>query len=147
MLADASETTATVVVEQFGASPLNQQQVLVPVVVVVAPDRAHRYAGARLIDVGDAHLGGDVPERAVVHVAVQGVAAAHGAVGDVDIRPAVAVEIDDGDRRAHRRRQGHDGFQARVELRRLMHEFDAGGTADLFEKEPVAGQRLGLCIR
>ena len=55
-LGDAREALAAVVVEQLGLAPLVDEQILVAVVVVVAPDRPHGDAGAGLVEVGDAHL-------------------------------------------------------------------------------------------
>ena len=115
LLAHAGEAVALVVVKELRAPPLDEEQVFVAVVVVVAPDRAHGNSGARLIDVGNAQLAGDIFESAVAQVAVQGILAADGAVGHVDVRPAVAIEIDDRNRRAHRSHFRHDGIQLGIE--------------------------------
>ena len=71
LLAHAGEAVALVVVVELGASPLDQEQIFVAVVVVVAPDRAGGDSRARLIDIRNAEFGGDVFEGAVAQVAVQ----------------------------------------------------------------------------
>src|SRR5258708_31477128 len=94
---DARETLARVVVEKFRAAPLEDEEVLVAVVIEIAPDSARANARARLVQVGDAHLLGNVLESAVPLVAVQAVAAAPPPVYHVKIPPAVPVEIYDRD--------------------------------------------------
>ena len=84
---------------------------------------------------------GDIRERAVVVVAIESVFAAFAAVGDVDVGPAVAIEVDDGDRRAHRGDLRHDVVEFGIERGRVMHEVDAGGVGDFFEIKAVASQR------
>ena len=110
-LADRNEAPTLLVVKQFGPAVLVQEQILVAVVVVVAPDGAHRDAGAGPVHVGDAHLGRHILEGAVTLVAVEMVLASLGAVRDVEVLPAVPVEIRDGNRRTHRGDLRHDGFQ------------------------------------
>src|SRR5580692_2341789 len=63
------------------------------------------------------------------------------AVGHVDIGPAIAIEVDDADRRAHRCNLRHDRTELGVKRRRLMHKIDARGMRDLFEIKAVARQR------
>src|SRR5580704_4984374 len=79
------ETVALVVVVQLWTSPLNQEQVLVAVVVVVTPNRTRGNSGAGLIDVGNAHLTSHIFESAIVHIAIQGILAAFPTVHNVDI--------------------------------------------------------------
>ena len=140
---DAGEAVAGVVVEKLGLTPFDQEKVFVAVVVVVAPDRTHRDAGSRPIYVPDAERPGDILEGAVVLVTVEAVLRALGAVGGVEVGPAVAVEVDDGDGRAHGGDLRHNGVEFRVELRRLMDEVDARDVGDLLKVEAVASERGG----
>ena len=133
---------AAVVVKQLRLPPLVEEQVFVAVVVVVAPDRAHRYAGARQIHIGDADIGRNIAECSVAQVAIEGVAAAFFAVHNVNVLPAVAVEVHDGDSGPHRRDLFHDVAQFRVESGSLMDETDAGRFRRLLEIETVSRQRL-----
>ncbi len=80
----------------------------------------------------------DVDERAVALVAIEPIEAALGAVGDVEVLPAVAIEVGDGDRRAHRRDLRHDVLEPRVERRRLVHEIDPHALGRFLEPEAVA---------
>ena len=66
LLGDAGEVLAAVVVIKLRLAPLVQEQVLVAVVVVVAPDRAHGDARAGQVDIGQAHLRGHIVEMSVV---------------------------------------------------------------------------------
>src|SRR6185437_14150610 len=93
LLAHPGEAMASVVAVELRASPLDQEEIFVAVIVIVAPDRAGRDSCARLVDIRNAEFGGDVFECAVAQVAVQGVLTSNGAVDDVNIRPAVAIEI------------------------------------------------------
>src|SRR5207237_248690 len=101
-IGDACKALALVVVEQLGLAPAVDQQIFVPVAVVVAPDGAHAHAIAGPVQIGDAHLLGHVLEGAVALVAIESITAPLAAVDDVEVRPAVAVEVDDRYRRAHR---------------------------------------------
>ena len=85
------------------------EQIGIPVVVVVAPRR-----DARLVEVGEADLGRDVDERAVV-VAIQAVHLA--AEADEQIEVAVAVEVGPGIRLAALEREER-------RLHRLEERFD-----------------------
>ncbi len=140
LLADARKSVAVVVVKELGAAPLDEEQIFVAVVVVVAPDRAHGDAGAGLIDVGDAQLWRNIFEGAVVHIAIESVLAALFAVGDVDVRPAVAVEIDNGNRSAHRRDLRHDAIELWIERGRLVNEIDAGSARHFLKIKAVTSQ-------
>ena len=146
LVGDARESLAVIVVEQLRPAPLDQEEIFIAVVVVVAPHGAHRDAGARLVHVGDAQLLRDVGEGAVVVVAVEMVQAADAAVGDIDVGPAVAVEVDDGDRCAHRGDFRHDAVEFVIEDGSLVHEVDARLVGDFLEAETIASQR-GLAIR
>ena len=86
----------------------------------------------------------DVVERAVALIAIQTIETALAAVGDVEVLPAVAIEIGDGDRRAHRRHLRHDVRQPRVEHRRDVREIDAASPRNLLKRKAVARQRVGL---
>jgi hypothetical protein len=127
---------------------LVEKEILEAVVVDVAPERAHRHTGAGAIHVGDAQRGRDVLERAVAAVAIEAIEATLSTVRDVEIRPAIAIEISDRHRRAHRRDLRHDVREARVEGRALMHEVDADALGGLLQPKPVtvrtvAGDRAG----
>ena len=77
-------------------------------------------------------------------VAIEMVPAAGRAVGDIDIGPAIAIEIDDRYGGAHRGDLGHDACQLGVERRRLMHEMDAGLLRDLLQMKAITRQSLAL---
>ena len=72
---------------------------------------------------------------------VKGILASLAAVGDVDIGPAVAIEIHDGHRCAHGRDLRHDVIQLVVERWALMNEVDAGRVGDFLEIKAMTGQR------
>src|SRR5688500_6170872 len=97
----AREALAGIVVEELGPAPLVNKKIFVTVVVVVAPNSTHRNAGAGLIHVGDPHLRRHILERSIFQVAVERVLTSLAAVGDVDVRPTVAIEIGDRYARAH----------------------------------------------
>ncbi len=71
LLAHAGEAVALVVMEELRASPLDEEQVFVSVIIVIAPNCAGRDSGARLIDVRNAEFAGHIFESAVAQVAVQ----------------------------------------------------------------------------
>ncbi len=123
------EFLAAVVVKQFGLAPFVQEKIRESVVVVVAPDDPHRDARAGLVQVGHAHRRGDVDELPVVVVAIEAVVRPLAAVGDVEVGPAVAVEVGHGDRGPHRGDLRHDVGELRVQLRRLVREIDARSNA------------------
>ena len=125
-LGDVLKVVAVDVLEQREIAVAIDEQVLAPVVVEVAPDGAHRDAFAGAIEVGESRARGDVLERAVVPVAVEGVRLAEPAVGEVEIGPAVAVEVGDGHRCAECGDVRLDVGDLRVERRPVMHEVNAG---------------------
>src|SRR6266496_2141951 len=110
LLGDAGESLAVIVVKEFGLAPFVEKQVFVAVVVVVTPNRSHGYTGPDLIQVSDAHLRGDVFKSSISEVAIQRVLAAFTAVGGVNVRPSVTVEIHYRHRSAHGSDFGHDVF-------------------------------------
>ena len=71
---------------------------MLPVAVVVADGDAHAGLGFGVGGEGDAGLDGDVLEGAVVLVLVEG--GGGGVVGDVDVGPAVVVEVGGADAEA-----------------------------------------------
>ncbi len=73
-------------------------------------------------------------------VAIQGVVAAFGAVGYINIGPAVAIEIDDGDGSAHGSYIGHDVIELVIEVGSLVNKIHASGVRDFLEIKTVAGQ-------
>src|SRR5579884_1077261 len=87
LLGYAGEAVALIVMEQLRLAPFVEKKILIAVVIVVAPDRAHGDAGAVFIYIRNAHLRGDVCEGAVVIVMVERVLAADCAVGYVDVGP------------------------------------------------------------
>ena len=141
-LGHADERAPAVVAKELGPAVLVEEEILVAVVVEVAPHGAHRHAGAGTIDVRETHRRRDVGERAVAVVAIETVEAAFAAVGDVEVLPAVAVEVGDGHRRAHRRDLRHDVLELRVERRRLVNEVDATPLGGLLQAEPVPRERI-----
>src|SRR5690606_15617563 len=140
---DGGEALPLVVVEKLRAAPFVEEKVLEAVVVVVAPHRAHRYARAFAVHVGEADGGGYVLEGAVAEVTVQRVLRADAAVGDVNVLPPVAVEVYHRHRRAHRRHLRHDVVELGVELRRFVRKLDARLFRHFFEIEAVALDSFG----
>ena len=63
LLTDRREPFAAVVVKELGTAVLVEEQILVAVVVVVAPHRTHRDARPGAVDVGDAQLARNVCKR------------------------------------------------------------------------------------
>ena len=97
----AGEALAMVVVKEFRTPPLDKKEVLIAIIVIVAPDRAHGDTGAGLVDIGNSQLTCDILEGTVVHIPIEAISTSLGAVGDVDIRPAIPIEINDGCRGPH----------------------------------------------
>ena len=93
-----------------------------------------------MIDIGNAHFFRHVFESTVMHVPIQGILAADRAVGDIDVRPAVAIKIYDRYRGAHRGHFRHDGIEFGIEHRSLMNEIDARGMSDFLEMKTIASQ-------
>ena len=58
----AGELLSCVVMKEFWLAPLVQEEILVTVVVVVAPNGPHGNAGAHLVEIGDAHFAGHIRE-------------------------------------------------------------------------------------
>ena len=81
-----------------------------------------------------------VGERAVVVVAVKMVLAADAAVRHIDIGPAVAIEIDDGNRCAHRRHFRHDAIEFVIEDGSLVNKVDARLAGHLLEAKAITSQ-------
>ena len=69
--------------------------------------------------------------------------AALAAVGDIDVRPAIPIEIDDRHRRPHGCNLRHNVLELGIEGRSGVHEIDAGSLGGLLEAEAIAGQRRG----
>src|SRR5437016_8115974 len=109
-----------VVLKQLRASPLIQKQIFVSIVVVVSPNRAHGNAGAGLIDVGNAQFSGDIFKGAIAEIAIKSILAAFATVGYIDVRPAIAIEVNNGYSRAHGCNLGHHVVQFVVEGGPLM---------------------------
>jgi hypothetical protein len=120
------------------------EEIISSVIVHVAPDAAHRDAFAGTIQVGDARCRSDLLECAVASVAVQRVRLAEPAVREVQVAPSVAVEINDRDAGAQRNDVRLDVRETRIQLRRAMHEADAGARGLVTELK--RGPR-GVCHR
>src|SRR5690242_18218731 len=103
------------------------EEILTTVVVEVAPDAAHRHAVARPIQVSDARGGADVLERAVTLVPVQRVRRTESAVREVEIRPAIAIEVADRHGGAERGDMRLDVRDLRVEGGPAVNERDPRG--------------------
>jgi hypothetical protein len=98
--ARGNEPASTVVVKQLGLAVAIEKEILPPVIVVVAPDRAHRDAGLAAVHICEANRRRDVFERAITLVAIQPVEASLAAIGDVEVLPSIAIEVSDRNRRA-----------------------------------------------
>src|SRR5262245_42893779 len=59
------------------------------------------------------------------------------AVGDVHIRQAVPIEVDDRHRRAHRRHLRHDVRQLRIERRSVVDDVEPGGLRGFGQSKTV----------
>ena len=138
MLCHTCETVPAVVMKKFGLAPLVKKEVFVAVIIIIAPDRAHRNACARLVDIGDTHLRRHVFECPVVHVVIETVLTSFATVCDIDVSPAVAVEINDGDSRAHRSDLRHDVIELGIKRRGLMMKINAGSFRHFFKTKAVA---------
>ena len=134
-LGDVLKVVAIDVLEEREISVAIDEQVLAAVVVEVAPDAAHRDAFAGPIEIGESRACGDVLEGAVAAIAVERVRRAEAAVREVQIGPAVAIEVRDGDRRAQRGDVRLDVRDLRVECRPMMNERDAGGRGPVMQHE------------
>jgi hypothetical protein len=139
---DVRKALALIVVEQHGrTAPLVNQDVVVAVVVEIAPHRPHRHAGAVPVDIRQSKLGRDILELATSEVMVQVILSADRAVADVDVRQTVVVVVANRNRRAHRRNLRHDRRKLRIEHGGVMDKVDAGGFGDFVEVKTVALDR------
>jgi hypothetical protein len=77
-----------------------------------------------------------------VVVAVEMIHAADAAVGYVDVGPAIAVEVDNGDRCAHGRDFRHDAVEPGIEDGGLVHEVDSRLVGDFLKAETITGQAV-----
>src|SRR5262249_47316922 len=91
------KSTPLIVVKKLRLAPLDQEEVLVSVVVIIPPYRAHRNAGACLIHIRKAKFTGYIFERSIIHVAIEPVLTSDRAVRYIQIRPSITVKIDNGD--------------------------------------------------
>jgi hypothetical protein len=119
---DTRELAATIVVKQFRASPLVKEKILVAVVVIVAPHRAHRNARSLLVNIRNAQLAGHIFKAAVAGVSIQTVLTALTAVGEIDVLPTVTIKIDYRSTRAHRGNLRHDVIQLLIQRGSLMNK-------------------------
>src|SRR5262249_41544113 len=105
------------------------------------PYRAHRDANLTRIQVADSQFSGDILEFAVAEVAIERALAALAAVGQINVLPAVAVEIHDRYGRAHRSDLRHDVIQLRIQFRRGVSEIDARASCCFLKAQAVTGDR------
>ena len=127
------------VLEQLEVSPLVDEQVLEPVVVVVAPHGTHRHALAWAVQVGDARAPRDVDERAVAPVEIERVGESEPAVREVEVGPPVIVDVADGHRCPERRHERGDVVDPGIERGRVMHEIDSHIARYVAERKPRSG--------
>ena len=76
-----------------------------------------------------------------MQIAVKRILAVLAAVGNVDIRPAVAVEINNRNRGTHGCHLRHDVVQLGIECRTFVDEIDSRRVRNFLEVETVAIQR------
>ena len=136
------EMFAVNVSEQREITVAIDEQVLAAIVVEVAPHPAHRHSFAGSIQIGDPRRCGNVLEGSVAAIAVQRIGLAEPAIGEVEIRPAVAIEVGYGNRCADCRDVGLDTGDFRVEGRTMVDEVDAGRSGRVAEDEARVG-RIG----
>jgi hypothetical protein len=121
---------------QHDATEARDEEIWPAVVVVVANGRAHSPAR-----IADASFIGDVGKSSIVVVVVErafctGAGEGHidvGGIGEEDVRPAVAVVVDESDAAAH----GLDDVS--LIGRREMNKVNSGGGGDVFQLKRCAG--------
>src|SRR5437588_6597487 len=113
------------VLEQRQITVAVDQHILPAVVVVVAPHGSHGYALARPIEARQAGARGHLLEGSVATVMVQRVRLSKAAVGEIEVRPTVAVEVHDGNRRPQRRDVWLDVSDLAIEGRPMVHKTNA----------------------
>src|SRR5207237_10067085 len=127
-----------VVINSCWESPAVKTQLYVTIIIISAPYRAQRNACARLVVIVQPHLLRHVFDCPVVHVAIETVLTFFDTVRNIDVSPAVAVEINNGDSRA----TPSDLRQAVIELgitrRGLMLKINAGSLRHFYKTNPVA---------
>ena len=101
MFGDAREVFAAIVVENFGLTPFVEQDVFIAVIIVIAPHPTHAHARARFVDIGETDAPGYVFEGSVPEISIESILTVFPAVADVEVVPAILVEIHHGNRRAH----------------------------------------------
>src|SRR6266513_1620071 len=132
---DVLEMEVAQVLEELEIAPLVDQQVLEPVVVVVAPHGAHRHAFSRPVHVGDAGGGGDVLERAGAAIHEQRIGKSEPAVREIKIWPSVVVHVGHRDGRTQGSDERRDVVELRIQGRPVMHEVDAHLGGDVGQVE------------
>jgi hypothetical protein len=130
-------------VQQFGSTPSVQEEILVPVVVVVAPDGPHRRSVGLPVQVRDSQRRCNVLEGAVPDVPVEGILRTGRAGRDIQVVPAVAIDVNDGNGGAIRGDHGHDRLEFGIEYRCFVHEVDTGCLGNVLQNETVAHERVG----
>ncbi len=137
LFSDVGEGAVAVVAEQRVAAEIGDVEVWIAVVVIVAGGHAHA-----VVAVLHAGLFGDISEGAVAVVAVEAVpepgiglvgrgAGGHGIlqagpIDEIDVEPAVAVEVEQRDAADH----GFDQVLLRGRVA-IAKESDAGGSSDV----------------
>src|SRR4030095_11717401 len=76
-----SAVSATLCVEQCRATPFVDKEIVIAIVVIIAPDGAHRHPSSDLIDIRDPNINSHIFEGAVTQVSIKTVLASFAAVG------------------------------------------------------------------
>src|ERR1700674_3290429 len=116
------------------AIPVNQH-VFAAVVVEVAPHSAHRHSFTRPVEIRQPRTCGDFLKRAVPLVSIKGVWLTEAAVGEIQIRPSVAVKVGDGDRCSERRDMWLYARDLWIESWPVMDEGNSGRRGLVTERE------------
>ena len=138
-LGHVAEVVSVDVLEQRQVPVPIDQKVFATVVVEVTPHAAHRHAFARSIEISEAGARRDLFECSVAAIVVQRVRFAEAAVCEIQVGPAVAVEIGDGHRRAQRGDVRLDVGDLWIERRAMVHEVDAGRGGLVVQHEARSG--------
>ncbi len=87
------EASATQVSKEGQVSITVNENILVAVVIHVTPHGTHRHSLSRTIDVGQSRARRHILESAIASIPIERVIRAEAAVGEIEVRPAVGVEI------------------------------------------------------
>src|SRR5205823_9748500 len=120
--------------------------VFVTVVIVVAPHGSHGHACFARIELRETGIFGNIAKCSIVHVAVQRVMRALAAVGDVEIVPAIRIEIDDRYSCSHGSDLRHDVVEPRIELWSHVLEMNAGSGGGFAQTKSVARESARILM-